>query len=130
MAARGREEIEETKSSTGISCANKKSLERQRMTTIDQLPLLKEEEEFSLLTIGGEGNLFYSQKRKLVAKTYWKRLWDDEKELTGAALFSPRTIRYAQREAMIAEMLSEAGLSVPTPHGVFALWIPFHDPQP
>lgn len=101
------------------------------MTTIDELPLLKEEEEegFTFSKMGGEGRLFYSTKNR-VAKTYWKRIWDDQKVLAEADLISPRTIRYAQREAMIAEMLSEAGLSVPTPYGVFALWIPFHDPRP
>ncbi|MBS3169842.1 hypothetical protein J4210_05120 [Candidatus Woesearchaeota archaeon] len=94
------------------------------MTTIDQLPVL-DWNGFSLYNKGGESTVFRHQQGGIVAKTFWRRLWTDKEILGGEELYSPQTIRYVQREAMVAEMLREAGISVPQPKGIFAL----HDPQ-
>lgn len=94
------------------------------MITIDDLPVFAGDIEPKPLDSGSESSVYRIPEQNLVAKVYRVRLWDDVTILVGAELWSPRTICYALREAVIADRLYQAGVSVPKPEGVFALRLP------
>ena len=91
------------------------------MTTIDQLPVFTGVIEPKPLKVCTESSVYRIPEQNLAAKVYRRRHWDDVANLVEAELWSPRTIHYALREAVVADRLYQAGVSVPQPEGVFSL---------
>ncbi len=98
------------------------------MISIDDLPVFTDVDyDSTVINHGTEAKILWiNRQRGLVAKVYYNLFWINEKDkqLKGDELFSSETICYAQREFLIAEGLYSAGVSVPKPEGVFALFVP------
>ncbi len=96
------------------------------MRSIDDLPVFEDVDDNStVIDYGTEAQIFLITPG-LVAKVYRNLFWinEEDKRLRGDELFSPETIRYAQRELTISEGLYASGVSVPKPEGLFALSFP------